>query len=123
MNINLFSFLRSLSFGGLMGSGFIILLYIFFPQIFSGVLTFNFMLAFGGLLGAAAHRLIDSLVIKGILHPISRFTTYYWQLVQLELLNKRGLIDSKSYEKIKKELTIKYFLEDKDNQRLLPPNP
>lgn len=124
MNIDLYGFLRALSFGGLVGSGLAILLYILFPQIFVGYISFQFMLVFGGLLGAAAHRGIDALIIRGMLYPFSRFTTFYGKLVQIELLKRRGIIDNRSYQRIKKEITTKYFLgesKETDDQKLLPP--
>jgi hypothetical protein len=124
MNIDILAFLRSLSFGGLLGCTIVVLLYVLFPQIFIAPLTFKFMIVFGGLLGAAAHRFIDAIILKGILHPVTRFINFYGKLVQIEQLRRKGIIEPDTYQKIKNDLTIRYFLHEKiepESSKKLPP--
>lgn len=111
MHINLIRFLRSLSFGGSIGSGLILVLYKIYPQLFVAPLGLEYMFIFGGVLGASAHRVFDSLIVKGLLYPVDRFVTFYSRLAQLEMLARRDLIDDKTHSRIREELTVAYFLE------------
>ena len=119
MRVPLIKFLRSLSFGGFVGSGIAGILYLRFPQIFGTAITLNDMLIFGGALGASIHRGIDSIVVGGILHPLGKTMNYYGKLVQMEIQRRKGMMDHKTYRRIKAKLDDAYFLEENKNTRLL----
>jgi hypothetical protein len=129
MIFGLIQFLRALTFGGLIGSGLVIILYLLYPQLFVGHLSFEFMLVFGGLLGASIHRILDALIVKGLLDPIGRSVSYRQKLNQIEMLKRSGDIDEATAHKIKKELAVKYFIESdsftesprKSRRKSLPP--
>lgn len=101
----LLTFLRSLSFGGLLGAGVALALCVVFGQ----VEYTEYAIIYGGLLGAALHRIIDNLIIKGIFYPIGYFVAYYAKLIQIETLRRREIIDIKTCERIKRQLTLNYF--------------
>jgi hypothetical protein len=84
--IELIELFRSLGFGALFGGGFLGLIYILFPSIFSVTTTIEVVLAVGGLLGAGTHQFIDKLFIKSILAPIGKFINFYSKLIQLTYL-------------------------------------
>lgn len=110
MPMNLLTFIRSLSFGGLVGCGLAIGLYLRYPLSFADNIRFESIVILGMLLGAAAHRAIDTIIVKGVLSPIGRFATYYGKFVQVELLARTGLISEALCKRIKDELTTEYFL-------------
>lgn len=110
----IFIFIRSLSFGGLLGVG----LGVAFCIIFQQTLYLKYAIIFGGLFGASLHRIIDNVFIKGVLYPLGRFIEYYGKIAQIEILRKRGIIDTKTCEKIKKEKTLDYFLGKETNKEL-----
>ena len=119
------SFLRSLSFGGLLGCGVAYLIFLSYPHLFVGRVRLEEIVVFGGLLGACLHRIIDWCLVKPFLFPFGRFIEYYGTLMQLKLQNKAQLIDDDSYKKIKYQLDLAYFLGPTDKVRArkgaLPP--
>lgn len=124
MKVDIIGFLRSLSFGGLLGCGIAYLAFLNYPQLFVGHATLEVVVIFGSLLGACLHRAIDALVVKGLLLPFGRFADYYGKLVQLRLQKRAGLIDNNLYKQIKNELDLAYFLgpaaKYREDKRLLP---
>jgi hypothetical protein len=119
VRIPIIKFLRSLSFGGIVGSGIAGILYLRFPQFFGSVITLQDILIFGGALGASIHRGIDAIVVGGILHPLGKTMNYYGKLVQLEVQRRKGMMDHKTYRRIKAKLDDAYFLEENKSAKLL----
>jgi hypothetical protein len=110
MPLSVSSFLRSLSFGGLMGICLIGLFYVYNPNFCERYFSFNSALIFGGVLGSASHRLVDALVIQGILGPVGKFLTYYKKLCELEIQRRNNLLEDSSYKRLKAGIDEAYFL-------------
>lgn len=108
------TFFRSLSLGGLLGVGIAVAICVIL-QNFSYI---NYVVAFGGLIGAAFHRFFDRVLVKGLFHPIGNFIEYYGKLTQIEILRRNKIIDDKVCERIKKEKTLDYFLGEKREKQL-----
>ena len=108
--LDIISFLRSLSFGGLLGCGVAYLVFLSYPNLFVGHVRVEAVVVFGSLLGACLHRLIDRCLVKGILSPFGRFLEYYGKLVQLTVQKRTELMDDDRYKELKYELDINYFL-------------
>ncbi len=108
--LDIISFLRSLSFGGLLGCGVAYLVFLSYPHLFVGHVRVEAVVIFGSLLGACLHRLIDVCLVKGILSPFGRFLEYYGKLVQLTVQKRTELMDDDRYKELKYELDIDYFL-------------
>jgi hypothetical protein len=87
------------------------LLYVFFPSIFIGELTFRLMLIFGASMGAAFHRLIDRVLVKGVLLPFYQFVSFYLKFIQIEFQYKNGFLAEDDYLAIRKQMQFKYFLD------------
>jgi hypothetical protein len=102
-------FLRTLGFGGLLGSAIAGLLFIAFPQFFAAYVSLQYFVMFGGFLGAATHRLIDKIILN-FLNPIGVSVTYYRKMYELLLQRKHGLVSEESYLLIKANLDEQYFL-------------
>ena len=119
MNYNLIETLRSLGFGALLGSGLLGLAYLIAPNFFPGASTMDIVLTVGGLIGAGAHQLIDTWILKGVLSPIGGFIGYYSKLVQLAFIGKH--LEEEQRRRLLHELTERHFLNG-NNRRLLPPS-
>jgi hypothetical protein len=115
------NYIRSLGFGGAMGAGIAALAYVYLPHYIPERITLQDCMYIGGAFGMATHRAIDGVVVKGFLFPFGRFLTYYGKIVQLEILQKRGILDPRNVSMIKKKLSEQYFLRDHDRGKLLPP--
>lgn len=103
------TFLRSLTFGGVIGIGVFGFLFLAYPAFYSQYIRFEYMVTFGGALGAACHRGIDAILVKGILYPLGRKAEYYETLWELEQQRKRGM-DEETYLHIRRSLAEQYFL-------------
>jgi len=117
LNLNIFNYLRSLSFGGLMGIGIAAYLYLRYPQWFKGNVTFDYFIVFGGLLGAAIHSSIGAM-IRALLFPLVRFVDYYSKIIQIEFLHRHDILNSKVSRDVIHEVTKAYFLRDTEKNRL-----
>lgn len=117
---NVLSYLRSLSFGGLVGSGIAGYLYLRYPHWFKDNVTFEYFVIFGGLLGASMHGFIGAL-IRLLLFPVARFVDYYSGLIQLHWLDRKNIIDKRTAQEIIVETTREYFLKsnEKSNSKSL----
>lgn len=102
-------YLRSLSFGSLIGGGVAGLLFSKWPQLFPAGTDLEGALLAGSVIGTLTHRLIDTVVLKGLLHPLIRFVVYYRKLGELFLL--RQVIDERTRKTLIDELTVEHFLE------------
>ncbi len=60
--VELGEFLRSLGFGGLLGSGLLGIIYLLFPGLFPATVSIEIILVIGGLSGAGFHGLFEKLV-------------------------------------------------------------
>lgn len=109
MKVDILGFLRSLSFGGLLGCGAAYITFLTYPQLFAGHATLETAVIFGSLLGASLHRVIDALVVQGLLRPFGRSAHYYVKLAELRLLKRKGLITEDVCNQIENELLRKYF--------------
>jgi hypothetical protein len=124
MQFDLFGFLRTLSFGGLLVSMLMGVVFIVFAPTLSHFVTLNFMLAFGGLLGAGASQWIDSFIMRGMLRPFGHFIAHYTNLAQLVWHRKMGLISERQFNELRREMVEAYFLGGKDGGRKqLPSGP
>jgi hypothetical protein len=125
VKVDIISYVRSLSFGGLLGCGVAYLVFISYPHLFDGRASLETVVIFGSLLGAALHRAIDACLVKTFLLPFGRFTNYYGKLIELTLQHRAGLIDDELYKHIKSELDREYFLgsisKASVQERMLPP--
>lgn len=125
LKVDIISYVRSLSFGGLLGCGVAYIVFLTYPHLFEGRASLEAVVIFGSLLGAALHQAIDACLIKTFLLPFGRFTNYYGKLIELTLQHRAGLIDDESYELIKKELVREYFLRPigkaSVQERMVPP--
>jgi hypothetical protein len=121
---NYFDYLRSLSFGGLVGGGIAGLVYINVPYLHTLTDIWNFML-YGSMLGAAVHRGFSRLS-QLVLHPLGRFLIYYEQQIELDLQFYFGRISQEEYKAFRAELTKQRFLGSKgppDKLQLPPASP
>lgn len=105
-------FIRSLGFGGLLGCGVACILFLIFPQIFPAFITLNTVATVGGIVGTSFHRVIDNVIVKQILGPISANITYVGKLIQIEHMKKRGMITEETSLELKDKLTKKYWLNE-----------
>ena len=122
MQFNFIEFFRSLSYGGLLGCGVAGVIYLLFYRTFEGVVSINTFVAFGGLIGAGAQQLIES-VIRIALPPISSFISYYEKMIELSFLLHRGRITPEQHKEILSKLTQERFLGKRPNeQKLFPPD-
>jgi len=108
-NLNFLTFFRALSFGGLVGSGIAGLVYLYFPQLFAGVVGIKTFIFFGACLGAGCQHFIEKLMML-VLRPVSDFISYYEKLVELMILRKAGQITDKEHASIIFQLTEQRFL-------------
>lgn len=92
--------IRSSGFGGLLSGGLAALLILYRPNLLHADANLERTLLIGTLVGAAALRLTNTLILK----PLS----YYAKIGQLLLL--RRLIGTATQREIIQSLTIKYFL-------------
>jgi hypothetical protein len=102
MNIENYS--RSFGFGGFMCGGLVGLLFLLYPDAFPRHSTPEGVVLIGACLGAGFQRLANLLVLKPLL--------FYAGIAQLTLL--RRLIGEKTYNEIIRQLTIEYFLGERD---------
>jgi hypothetical protein len=117
---NIPDYLRSLSFGGLVGAGLSGLAYLKFPYL-STVISLSSFILCGGLVGGAIHR-VFARISEIIFHPIGRFITYYEQQVELMLLLQAKRITMAEYEEINARLTRQRFLgKEPPDKPQLPP--
>ena len=125
VKVDIINYVRSLSFGGLLGCGVAYLVFLSYPHHFDGRASLETVVIFGSLLGAALHRAIDALLVKALLLPFVKFTSYYGKLIELTLQHRAGLIDDELYKQIKNELDRDYFLgpigKASVQERMLPP--
>ncbi len=98
--IQTLAFLRSLCLGGSIGVAIAIVLCLNFDQtqyIHQAIFS-------GGSIGAAMQR-----VIAGVFMPIVNFAEYYAKLLQIELLDRHGIIDKATCNEIKRQNTLSYL--------------
>ena len=123
--MDIIGYVRSLSFGGLLGCGIAYLIFLSYPHLFEGRASLEAVIIFGSLLGAALHRAIDACLFKTFLQPFGRFTNYYGKLIELTLHHRAGLMDHEQYKQFKNELDHQYFLGlpagAPVQERILPP--
>jgi len=105
------TFLRSLSFGGLVGGAVSGLLYLLFPNFFSQYISLYRMVLFGALFGACIHRVFDAIVLKGILYPIGKTLGYYKKIVELQVQVSQGWISIEHASRLKEYMDEEYFLD------------
>lgn len=101
-----FEFLRSFTFGGLVGAGVAFLLYAWFPNTFAALVGPRSFVALGYALGGIFHRAIDTV----ILGPLGRFLDDYETIVELVLLRRHGVIDEEEQKSILNQVLRKRFL-------------
>ena len=106
--LSMLELFRSMGFGALLGSGTFGVMFVISPNLFPGETSVDKAVILGALLGAGLHRLIERWVIHGMLHPITRFSTYYFRLAQLVLLSR--IIGVRLQRDLIRELTRNYFL-------------
>lgn len=85
-----------------MGAGLTALAYVYLPHYIPERITLQDCMYIGGAFGMATHRAIDGIVVKGLLFPFGRFLTYYGKIVQLEILQKRGILDPRTSQRLRK---------------------
>lgn len=102
-------YIRSLGFGGLLSSGLAGLFFLFYPNLFPTNSKLESVLLIGAFLGAAIQRLMNTLLLK----PLS----YYAKIIQLIVL--KPLIGKAIQKEIIHALTIKYFLGESSEGRIL----
>jgi hypothetical protein len=119
--VDITNFLRSLSFGGLLGGGLAYLLFLSHPQLFAERATLEAVVIFGSVLGAALHRVIDACLIKTFLLPFGRFINHYGTLVHLTIRKRAGLMEDDEYRHIMTDLDRKYFLGQDEPARIQQP--
>jgi hypothetical protein len=102
-------YIRSLGFGGLLSGGLAGLFFLFYPNLLPANFKLESVLLISSLLGAAVQRLMNTLILK----PLS----YYAKIGQLILL--RRLIGKTIQKEIIQALTIKYFLGESSEGRVL----
>jgi len=112
------AFLRSLSFGGLLGAFIAGIIYLKFPY-FQSLTVLPTAMVYGGLAGAGCQRAIES-VVNFVIAPIGRFVSFYEKLIELELLLYFNKISPDHYQAIRAKLTEERFLGSSSN-KLLPP--
>jgi hypothetical protein len=117
--LNIIGYLRSLSFGGVMGSGIAAYLYLRYPHWFKDNVTFEYFTVFGGLFGASIHNTIGAVVVA-FLFPIVKFADYYSRMIQLSLLGRLNVLDEKTSRSITEELSKAYFLKVENDNKQLP---
>ena len=103
--IEVIAFLRSMCFGGLVGLAAGVALCVYFNQ----AQHIKYAAVYGALLGAAIHRGVEAVFVRGIFAPIGNFIEYYGKLTQIEVLTRRGIIERDVCEEIKKQMTLAYF--------------
>jgi hypothetical protein len=115
--INVIVYIRSLAFGGLAGGSIAATLFL------SGLLPSNLKLdnvfLVGSLLGAIAHRLIDTIILKAMLTPIPAFIRYYSLLAELKLLRSQSMISEEQFQLISEKLASQYFLSNTSEAKAL----
>lgn len=122
LNISSLNFFRTLSFGGLLGSGIAGLLFLSYPHLFVNVIGIKSFVLFGGLVGAAFHQVIES-TLKYLLGPVGNFIDYHEKRIELAYLRKGGKISDKQYREILFKLTERRFLgKESSGKKLLPPD-
>jgi hypothetical protein len=109
MKVDILGFLRSLSFGGLLGGGVAYLICLKYPQLLVEKTTPEMAVIFGSLLGASLHRAIDALIVQGLLPPFGRTVHYYTKLAEARFLKRNGIITERECNQIEKGLLRKYF--------------
>lgn len=117
--MDVLKFLRSLSFGGLLGLSLSAILYASFPQLFAPIADLQTFALLGGCLGAGCQRLIEA-AMQQIFYPLAAFISFYEKLLELHYLFNRGLISAEQYARLRDQLTERRFL-GQDTSKLLPP--
>src|SRR5215467_4533595 len=103
------TFLRSLSFGGLLGLGVAWLAYRQNQPYFVGKVIETHFLLFGSALGASVHRAIDS-VLRAIMKPLFGHIEYYGKIAQLTHRRDKGRIGDVEYQSLVSRLTVRFFV-------------
>jgi hypothetical protein len=111
--------LKSLTFGGLVGATIGVSLYLAFPTFFSGFVGIKTFCGFLALLGASIQRGV-TLVIKTTFPSIGRFASHYERLLEATMLYKAGVIPHAKYEQILDSLTNERFLPENTAKQLPP---
>lgn len=115
-------FFKSLSFGGIVGVGLFLVLYNFYPNLFGEKLDFYSLMFLSSCIGAAIHNGIDAIIVKKILSPFYRFSTYYFNLIQLHFDHQQGIIDEKDFIEIKSQIYKEYYLAANSSPKTLSLN-
>lgn len=121
MPLKFIDFLRSLTFGGLVGVGLAGLIYPHLPDYYHSLVTVYQFIIFGGFLGGSTHQLIETLVKYAVL-PATRTVLFYEKILELTMLERIGRIDSAQRKAIEDQLTKDRFLGDTRTEKpqLLP---
>lgn len=101
-------YFRSLSFGGLAGGAVAGLLFLKLPQLFPAGTDLQTAILLGSVVGTVAHRFIEVVVVKSLLHPLAGFIVYYRKLVELAFLKR--LISEQTRKALIEEITVEHFL-------------
>lgn len=117
--IDIIDNIRSLGFGGLLGSGSVGLLVLFFPSLLDSKMTVDAALAVGGFFGAGFHRLVDVAINNTYLAGANKFIAYYSKLVQLKILS--DTIAEEQRSRLLEVLTEDYFLAGVKNPKAYLP--
>jgi hypothetical protein len=105
----LLEFFRSLTFGGLVGIGIAVFIYVRYKAALSGIVEFKIFASLGCALGTIAHRGIDR-TMRAVFGPVGRFIADYEKFVELAVLRQRGLITEDVQKEIMNKLVRQRFL-------------
>jgi hypothetical protein len=113
--------LRSLGFGGLLGSGVLGVLFFALPGHFGTGITLAQALEVGGLLGAGFHRALEAVVVDTVARPAARFVGHYLAIGQIVTQSRMGLMSGDEAAKLIRSLNRQYFLPPARSRKALGP--
>jgi hypothetical protein len=104
------NFLKSLGFGAMLGAGLGGILFCGYYNKPSSSITLKEAMMIGGLLGGAIHRLLDQYIITPIISPLIPDFAFYRQLLELRMLQRRGLLEEQKADELLNGIIEKKFL-------------
>jgi hypothetical protein len=98
-----------MSFCGLVFAGGGVILFVFFPHLFLGIVGIKTFALFCGLLGGGLQNLVSGFFNR-FSPPVTRFISYYEKIMELHLLGRSSIISPTKYDEMVDKLTDERFL-------------
>jgi hypothetical protein len=115
-----FSRIRPLGFGGLLGAGLMGLSYILLKEKLPPEITYHYFFTVGGLIGAGFHQLIDNIFSYITCGSIGRFVFLFERLIQLSIVG--SLISPERVQELKEQVAMEIIGIPAQNQIAISDN-